>query len=140
MLLQRALSMGKTIGLFLKAPVQPAAVQKVTARLSMNKKIPFIPIDWYFRFFPNVTKDKVRTMYRHNAISYFGAIAFWYGLCHTPFAGDGYLHLYESPLYRKVKRDLEASGQLEENLRIKVNTFYPPDPEEAGEEGGEDDE
>lgn len=133
-MLQQALRMGRTVGLFLKAPMQPVVAQKTLAPATMQKKIPFIPIDWYFRFFPNLTKDKVRTMYRHNVISYLWGIWVFYFMCHTPFKGDQYNHCWESPLYLKVKRDLQASGQLEENMRIKVNTFYPADPEEAGED------
>eukprot|EP00444_Apocalathium_aciculiferum_P010219 CAMPEP_0183388072 /NCGR_PEP_ID=MMETSP0370-20130417/3789_1 /TAXON_ID=268820 /ORGANISM="Peridinium aciculiferum, Strain PAER-2" /LENGTH=139 /DNA_ID=CAMNT_0025566893 /DNA_START=151 /DNA_END=571 /DNA_ORIENTATION=+ len=50
---------------------------------------------------------------------------FFYLWAHTPYKCDHYEGFYESPLYNFVKADLEKTGQLEENVRIKVKHFYP---------------
>eukprot|EP00927_Polykrikos_kofoidii_P052901 TRINITY_DN46930_c0_g1_i1.p1 TRINITY_DN46930_c0_g1~~TRINITY_DN46930_c0_g1_i1.p1 ORF type:complete len:117 (-),score=9.98 TRINITY_DN46930_c0_g1_i1:33-383(-) len=89
------------------------------------KSIPFVPTDWIFRYTPYFCRDRVRFMLRFNQISFGMGLGFFYFYCHTPFAADNYDHFWESPLYRWTKGNLEKSGQLEENLRIKVRHFYP---------------
>merc|ERR1712107_713847 len=97
------------------------AVPKVTA-------LPFVPTDWVFRFFPYFCRDRVRFMLRFNQISFGMGLGYFYLWCHAPYKCDNYDHFYESPLYLKVKGDLEKAGELEENLRIKVKHFSPPKP------------
>ncbi|CAE7938416.1 unnamed protein product [Symbiodinium sp. KB8] len=86
---------------------------------------PFVPVDWVFRFFPYFSRDKVRFMLRYVQISFFSGLGYFYLWCHTPYGCDNYDHFAESPLYLFVKSRLEKSGQLEENLRVKVHHFYP---------------
>ncbi|CAE7777361.1 unnamed protein product [Symbiodinium microadriaticum] len=86
---------------------------------------PFVPVDWVFRFFPYFSRDKVRFMLRYVQISFFSGLGYFYLWCHTPYGCDNYDHFAESPLFLFVKSRLEKSGQLEENLRIKVHHFYP---------------
>jgi len=78
-----------------------------------------------FRFFPYFARDKVRFMLRYVQISFFSGLGYFYLWCHTPYGCDNYDHFAESPLYEFVKSRLEKSGQLEENLRVKVHHFYP---------------
>lgn len=87
--------------------------------------MPFVPTDWVFKWFPYICRDRVRFMFRFNQISFGMGLGYFYLWCHTPFKCDHYDHFYESPLYRWVKSDMEKTGQLEENLRIKVKHFYP---------------
>jgi len=56
-----------------------------------------------------------------------GYFYFW---AHTPYQCDSYDHFDESYLYQYVKGNLEKSGQLDENLRVKVRHFYPQTAEE----------
>ncbi|CAE7817379.1 unnamed protein product [Symbiodinium sp. CCMP2456] len=86
---------------------------------------PFVPVDWVFRFFPYFSRDKVRFMLRYVQISFFSGLGYFYLWCHTPYGCDNYDHFAESPLFLFVKSRLEKSGQLEENVRIKVHHFYP---------------
>merc|ERR1719277_371902 len=96
-------------------------------RLTQVKKtsLPFIPTDWIFRFFPYICKDRVRFMYRFNQISFLMGLGYFYLWCHKPYGCDHYDGFYESPLYLYTKGQLEKTGQLEENLRVKVHHFYP---------------
>mmetsp|Transcript_98457 Transcript_98457/g.195278 ORF Transcript_98457/g.195278 Transcript_98457/m.195278 type:complete len:150 (-) Transcript_98457:84-533(-) len=98
-----------------------------------TKSLPFIPTDWVFRFAPYICRDRVRFMLRFNQISFGTSLAWFYLFAHAPYTYDHYEGFYESPLYCYVKGGLERSGQLEENLRIKVHHFYPQT-EEAEEE------
>merc|ERR1719158_1457815 len=89
-----------------------------------GSSLPFIPTDWVFRFFPYICRDRVRFMLRFNQLSFamgFGYLMVW---GHQPYKCDHYEGFYESPLYRHTKNQLAKTGQLEENLRIKVKTFY----------------
>ncbi|CAE7744325.1 unnamed protein product [Symbiodinium pilosum] len=86
---------------------------------------PFVPVDWVFRFFPYFSRDKVRFMLRYVQISFFSGLGYFYLWCHTPYKCDNYDHFEESLLFQFVKSRLEKSGQLEENLRVKVHHFYP---------------
>ncbi|CAE7465647.1 unnamed protein product [Symbiodinium sp. CCMP2592] len=90
-----------------------------------SDSFPFVPVDWVFRFFPYFSRDKVRFMLRYVQISFFSGLGYFYLWCHTPYGCDNYDHFAESPLFLYVKSRLEKSGQLEENLRIKVHHFYP---------------
>ena len=87
--------------------------------------LPFVPTDWVFYWMPYICCDRVRFMWRFNQISFMMGFGFLYFWCHKPFAGDHYAHFYESPLYTWVKNDLAKTGQLEENVHIKVKNFYP---------------
>ncbi|CAE7641124.1 unnamed protein product [Symbiodinium pilosum] len=90
-----------------------------------SQSFPFVPVDWVFRFFPYFSRDKVRFMLRYVQISFFSGLGYFYLWCHTPYKCDNYDHFEESPLFLFVKSRLEKSGQLEENLRVKVHHFYP---------------
>merc|ERR1719384_946125 len=92
-----------------------------------SKCIPFVPVDWIFRFFPYFCRDRVRFMLRFNQICFGMGLGYFYLWCHAPYKADHYDGFYESPLYRHVKSKLAKTGQLEENLRIKVKHFYPTD-------------
>merc|ERR1712107_357847 len=52
-------------------------------------------------------------------------LGYFYLWCHKPYGCDHYDGFYESPLYLYTKSQLEKTGQLEENLRVKVQHFYP---------------
>mmetsp|Transcript_98752 Transcript_98752/g.195786 ORF Transcript_98752/g.195786 Transcript_98752/m.195786 type:complete len:125 (+) Transcript_98752:67-441(+) len=90
-----------------------------------TNSLPFIPTDWVFRFAPYICRDRVRFMLRFNQISFGTSLAWFYLFAHAPYTYDHYEGFYESPLYNFVKGNLERSGQLEENLRVKVHHFYP---------------
>eukprot|EP00933_Yihiella_yeosuensis_P024583 TRINITY_DN1906_c0_g1_i1.p1 TRINITY_DN1906_c0_g1~~TRINITY_DN1906_c0_g1_i1.p1 ORF type:complete len:125 (+),score=22.35 TRINITY_DN1906_c0_g1_i1:76-450(+) len=113
-----------------------AAGRLVTPRLpgsltQANKSsIPFVPTDWVFRYFPWFSRDKVRFMLRFNQISFFMGLGYFYLWCHTPYKSDSYEHFWESPLYKYVRGNLAKTGELEENLRVKVHHFYPQPAEE----------
>eukprot|EP00928_Gymnodinium_smaydae_P076478 TRINITY_DN5950_c0_g2_i1.p3 TRINITY_DN5950_c0_g2~~TRINITY_DN5950_c0_g2_i1.p3 ORF type:complete len:124 (-),score=34.98 TRINITY_DN5950_c0_g2_i1:134-505(-) len=111
----------------LVASRRASAAAAAAPRLAEAKatSLPFIPADWVFRFAPYICRDRVRFMLRFNQISFGMGLGFFYLWCHTPFECANYDHFYESPLYNYVKRELEKTGQLEENLRIKVKHFYP---------------
>merc|ERR1711897_116687 len=87
--------------------------------------LPFVPTDWVFRWFPYFCRDRVRFMLRFNQISFGMGLGYFYLWCHAPYKCDNYDHFYESPLYLSVKGNLESTGQLDENLRVKVKHFYP---------------
>eukprot|EP00933_Yihiella_yeosuensis_P024585 TRINITY_DN1906_c0_g1_i3.p2 TRINITY_DN1906_c0_g1~~TRINITY_DN1906_c0_g1_i3.p2 ORF type:complete len:124 (+),score=19.49 TRINITY_DN1906_c0_g1_i3:66-437(+) len=107
----------------LSAPRLPSSLTQT------NRSIPFVPTDWVFRYFPWFSRDKVRFMLRFNQISFFMGLGYFYLWCHTPYKSDSYEHFWESPLYRYVRGNLEKTGELEENLRVKVHHFYPQEPE-----------
>merc|ERR1712137_1200558 len=116
------------MGLFaasLRVGFASAASKAVCVARTRSASLPFLPVDWIFRFAPYFSRDRVRYMYRFNQISFVMGYGLLLGYYHQPFAGDHYDHAYESPLYRWVKADLERSGQLEENVRVKVHHFYP---------------
>merc|ERR1719384_1088550 len=95
-----------------------------------STSLPFVPTDWIFRFFPYICRDRVRFMLRFNQLSFamgFGYLFWW---SHMPYKCDHYEGFYESPLYRYTREKLRRTGQLEENLRVKVKTFYPAAAEE----------
>eukprot|EP00440_Ansanella_granifera_P071171 gb/GFBE01077240.1/.p1 GENE.gb/GFBE01077240.1/~~gb/GFBE01077240.1/.p1 ORF type:complete len:122 (+),score=22.23 gb/GFBE01077240.1/:1-366(+) len=119
-LLRTAMSAGRL--------VQPRLPTSLTQ--ANTASLPFVPVDWIFRFFPYFTRDKVRFMLRFNQISVGCGLGFFYCWCHTPYKCDNYDHFEESMLYTYVKGQLEKSGQLEENVRIKVRHFYPQTAEE----------
>eukprot|EP00932_Pfiesteria_piscicida_P015265 SRR837773.27307.p3 GENE.SRR837773.27307~~SRR837773.27307.p3 ORF type:complete len:118 (-),score=46.66 SRR837773.27307:56-409(-) len=111
-------------GLLRLAAAAPRARLPASLTLARVQSIPFMPTDWMFRFFPYFSKDRVRWLLRFNQISFmmgFGYLFFW---GHTPYGCDHYEGFYESPLYRYVRGNLEKTGQLEENLRIKHTHFY----------------
>eukprot|EP00929_Paragymnodinium_shiwhaense_P037652 TRINITY_DN2001_c0_g4_i1.p1 TRINITY_DN2001_c0_g4~~TRINITY_DN2001_c0_g4_i1.p1 ORF type:complete len:127 (-),score=29.67 TRINITY_DN2001_c0_g4_i1:135-515(-) len=90
--------------------------------------IPFVPVDWVFRFCRyGWVRDRVRFLYWFNVMAF--GIGFFYMTlyAHTPYACSNYDHFYESPLYKYVRGNLEKTGQLEENLRVKYTSFYPPE-------------
>eukprot|EP00931_Biecheleriopsis_adriatica_P041094 TRINITY_DN2352_c0_g2_i1.p1 TRINITY_DN2352_c0_g2~~TRINITY_DN2352_c0_g2_i1.p1 ORF type:complete len:122 (-),score=18.86 TRINITY_DN2352_c0_g2_i1:72-437(-) len=95
-----------------------------------SSSIPFVPVDWVFRFLPYMSRDKVRFMLRFNQVSFMCGFGYFYFWAHTPYQCDSYDHFDESYLYQYVKGNLEKSGQLEENLRVKVRHFYPQTAEE----------
>merc|ERR1719419_562618 len=101
-------------------PRLPTALFKAKAT-----SLPFVPTDWIFRFFPYICRDRVRFMWHFNQISFGMSFGYFYLWCHSPYKADHYDGFAESPLYKYVKGNLERSGQLEENLRVKVHHFYP---------------
>mmetsp|Transcript_114930 Transcript_114930/g.297885 ORF Transcript_114930/g.297885 Transcript_114930/m.297885 type:complete len:125 (-) Transcript_114930:95-469(-) len=110
-----------------------AAAQRPVAAVQLPRSIvqakanslPFIPTDWIFRFFPYISRDRVRFLLRFNQISFLMGLGYFYLWAHAPYKCDHYEGFYESPLYRYTRGELEKTGQLEENLRIKVKHFYP---------------
>merc|ERR1712194_540923 len=104
----------------LAQPQLPASLAQAS-----KKSIPFVPVDWVFRFFPYFSRDKVRFMLRFNQISFGCGIGYFYLYAHTPYKADNYDHFDESMLYKYVKGNMEKTRQLEENLRVKVKPFYP---------------
>merc|ERR1719188_2302762 len=92
--------------------------------------LPFVPTDWVFRFFPYISRDRVRFLLRFNQISFCMGLGYFYLWAHAPYKNDHYEGFYESPLYRYTRHELEKTGQLEENLRVKVKHFYPKSDEE----------
>merc|ERR1719414_848770 len=114
------------------AVAQRSATARTTARSAPAREvrsacIPFVPVDWLFRFFPYFCRDRVRFMLRFNQICFGCGLGYFYLWCHAPYKFDHYDGFYESPLYLYVKGGLARSGQLEENLRVKVKHFYPTD-------------
>merc|ERR1719331_2673972 len=106
------------------------------ARLSMPKlpanimqsrvtSIPFVPMDWVFRWFPYFTRDKVRFMLRFNQVSFLMGFGYMYVISHPPGLGAHYGHEWKSPLYNYTKERLDRTGQYDENVRVKVHHFYP---------------
>merc|ERR1711920_534455 len=104
-----------------------AAAPRLPGSVAVVKKtsLPFVPTDWIFRFFPYICRDRVRFMFRFNQISFLMGLGYFYLWCHKPYARDHYDGFYESPLFLYTKHQLEKTGQLEENLRVKVHHFYP---------------
>merc|ERR1719444_690058 len=103
----------------------PCTLAAGAAGAVRTTSLPFIPADWVFRFAPYICRDRVRFMLRFNQISFGMGLGFFYLWCHTPFECSNYDHFYESPLYNYVRRELEKTGELEENVRVKVRHFYP---------------
>eukprot|EP00930_Biecheleria_cincta_P040771 TRINITY_DN27927_c0_g1_i1.p1 TRINITY_DN27927_c0_g1~~TRINITY_DN27927_c0_g1_i1.p1 ORF type:complete len:144 (+),score=15.13 TRINITY_DN27927_c0_g1_i1:59-433(+) len=116
-LLRAALRAGLASGPRVQMPASLARANEAS--------IPFVPVDWVFRFFPYFSRDKVRFMFRFNQISFGCGLGYFYLWCHTPYKCDNYDHFDESMLYKYVKGNMEKTGQLEENLRVKVRHFYP---------------
>mmetsp|Transcript_31260 Transcript_31260/g.71372 ORF Transcript_31260/g.71372 Transcript_31260/m.71372 type:complete len:125 (+) Transcript_31260:76-450(+) len=104
-----------------------AGMNRATAPLAKAPRscLPFIPTDWVFNWMPYMTRDKVRFLFRFNQISFLMGFGFVYLWCHVPFAGADYDHVPTWPLYRWTYARLERTGELEENLRIKVHHLYP---------------
>merc|ERR1719282_1316783 len=96
-----------------------------TTLMVRQRSLPFIPTDWMFRFFPAFCRDRARFFYRFQVISFLMGFGLLLGYFHQPFVDDNYDHYWESPLYLYTKSQLHKTGQLEENLRIKVRHFYP---------------
>mmetsp|Transcript_35701 Transcript_35701/g.74974 ORF Transcript_35701/g.74974 Transcript_35701/m.74974 type:complete len:123 (-) Transcript_35701:125-493(-) len=105
----------------LAQPRLPVALEQAKTK----SFLPFIPVDWIFKYAPGICRDRVRFCVGFNQVSFlcgFGWIMFY---AHAPFKADHYDHFDESMLYKYVKSQLFKTGQLEENLRIKVHHFYP---------------
>mmetsp|Transcript_63429 Transcript_63429/g.151338 ORF Transcript_63429/g.151338 Transcript_63429/m.151338 type:complete len:128 (+) Transcript_63429:93-476(+) len=85
----------------------------------------FVPVDWWFRFFPYFARDRVRFLIRWIQLSFLSGFGFVYLWAHTPFAGAEYDHIPTWPLFRYIERKLDRTGELEYNLKIKVHHFYP---------------
>ncbi|CAK9009711.1 unnamed protein product [Durusdinium trenchii] len=109
------------------ARVSRATVPKLPPCLTQasGESMPYLPVDMVFRFFPRWTRDKVRFFYWYYLVSFLLGFGFLMGYSHTPYVGDNYDHFPESPLYKWTKSSLDKTGQLEENLRVKVHHFYP---------------
>ncbi|CAJ1453686.1 unnamed protein product [Effrenium voratum] len=104
-----------------------AAAGKLPQSLTQasSNSIPFVPVDWVFRFFPRWTRDKVRFLVRYYQISFFMGLGGLYFFAHPPYQGDHYDHFEKSWMYEWTESRLKKTGQLEENLRVKVHHFYP---------------
>lgn len=100
--------------------------------------IPAFPMDWFFRFFPRFSRDKVRFLYRWNQIAFVigGGIVFYF---HTPYEGANYHHLYHSWLFNWTVSELKKTDTYDENLRVKYHHFYPA-PTEKKKKGDDDDD
>mmetsp|Transcript_4842 Transcript_4842/g.6808 ORF Transcript_4842/g.6808 Transcript_4842/m.6808 type:complete len:115 (+) Transcript_4842:83-427(+) len=101
------------------APQLPRTVVNTPAT-----SLPFIPTDWVFRFMPWISRDRVRFLLRFNQISFVFGFGFILFFAHTPYGGAGYDHLWKSPLYNWKYTQLEKTGELEDNLKIKRKHFY----------------
>merc|ERR1711964_540869 len=96
----------------------------VAITAAKHTSIPGIPVDWIFKFFPRVCRDRVRFMWRFNQISFLSGFGYVYWWSHMPFKGahyEGMSPKSASPLYWYRLRQLENSGKLEGNLRVKVH-------------------
>ena len=104
-----------------------SAVPKLPVSLiqASSDSMPYLPVDMVFRFFPRWTRDKVRFFYWYYVVSFLMGLGVLLGYLHTPYACDNYDHFAETPLYNWTKSSLAKTGQLEENLRVKVHHFYP---------------
>uniref|UniRef100_A0A7S3UJ67 Uncharacterized protein n=1 Tax=Oxyrrhis marina TaxID=2969 RepID=A0A7S3UJ67_OXYMA len=109
-----------------------AAAQQQASRKSV------IPIDWVWRYGPTwLVQDKVKWMYYYN-IFVGGGTVLLVIYAHEPFGGADNNERYGSGPwawhYHMVKNRLKNSGELEDNLRVKVTSFYPPEfmPNAAG--------
>jgi len=98
----------------------PVPAMRLTAG-TRGQRMPFVPTDLMFRYFPNFTRDKVWYLYFHTAVTAvgIGCVALF---CHQPFEGE---HGSEGMFYNRRLRQLRDSGELEENLRLKATSFYP---------------
>ena len=90
-----------------------------------SRGLPFVPVDWMFRFMPYYTRDRVRFMYNMNRVYFMTGFGLLLGYYHMPFTGDHYDHFHESYWYLYRKNQLYNSGTLAENERIKHENFYP---------------
>mmetsp|Transcript_72860 Transcript_72860/g.117448 ORF Transcript_72860/g.117448 Transcript_72860/m.117448 type:complete len:134 (+) Transcript_72860:2-403(+) len=126
--MERAVSTSGMAGLLRAALAANArASPRLPASLTQANRasMPFIPQDWVFRFFPGLTRDKVRFMLRFNQVSFSMGLGFFYLWCHTPYKCDQYDHFEESYLFSWVKGNMQKTGEYDENVRIKVRHFYP---------------
>lgn len=123
------------LGLFrtcFRMPAVPA--MRITAGTTnvatRGQRMPFVPTDIMFRFFPNFTRDKVWYLYFHVVATSvgIGSVALF---CHQPFEGE---HASEGMFYNRRIRQLRDSGELAENLRLKATSFYPVEVEAEDED------
>ncbi|CAL1150017.1 unnamed protein product [Cladocopium goreaui] len=120
MVLHFALRRAATAATVLRVPKMPSSLLQASSH-----SMPYLPVDMVFRFFPRWTRDKVRFFYWYYLVSFLTGLGILMGYFHTPYVGDNYDHFAETPLYLWTKSSLAKTGQLEENLRVKVHHFYP---------------
>ena len=92
----------------------------------IDQSIPFMNVDYVFTRFPNLFKDKVSYMNGLLSGSFFVGLAFVFLFINPPHQGADYENSYKSMLYKWKHNQLEKSGQLYENQRIKRDHFYSP--------------
>lgn len=92
----------------------------------VDRSIPFMNVDYVFKRFPNLFRDKVNYMTRLLQVSFVAGAAFVFMVINPPFKGADYDNVHKSLYYKWVHAGLEKSGQLHENLRIKRTHFYSP--------------
>lgn len=91
-----------------------------------DQSIPFMNVDYIFTRFPNLFKDKVQYMNGILASSFIAGVAFVFLVINPPYQGADYENSHKSMLYKWKHHQLEKSGQLYENQRIKRDSFYSP--------------
>ena len=101
-----------------------AAAVTAPALRPIDRSLPFVSMDWFFPVFPHLTRDKFHWFVRYNQITFALGAAFVLFVYHTPFAGADYDHEWKSPWYKRVHQQLAHSGKLDENVRVKYESFY----------------
>jgi hypothetical protein len=92
----------------------------------LDRSMPFMNMDYVFERFPNLAKDKVQYMTRLLQGSFLAGIVFIFAFVNPPYQGADYENASKSLYYKWKHNQLEKSGQLHENLRIKRDYFYSP--------------
>jgi hypothetical protein len=92
----------------------------------LDRSLPFFNVDWVFEKYPGFAKDKVRYMTTLLQTSFAAGVAFVFLFINPPFGCSDYENVHKSMLYKLNHYNLEKSGQLYENQRIKRDYFYSP--------------
>ena len=104
-------------------------VLRTLARRSIernDRSMPFMNMDYVFEKFPNLTKDKVLYMTRLLQGSFLAGVCFVFTVINPPYQGADYENASKSMFYKWKHNQLDKSGQLHENQRIKRDYFYSP--------------
>lgn len=101
-----------------------------------GKRFPFLMVDRVWAYAPaHLVQDKYWYVVNiHMKATCIATFIFWWRV-HAPFEGADYDNVWLSPRYRWRMASLKASGQYEENMRIKHWNFYTDDNEGEGWEG-----
>lgn len=106
-----------------------SALLQTLARRSFaraDRSLPFVNVDWLFERYPNFAKDKVLYMTRLLQGSFLAGVLFIFTVINPPYQGADYENAHKSLFYQWKHNQLEKSGKLHENQRIKRDYFYSP--------------